>query len=146
MKYYFKPIVVLVFLFSITTYSQQKTKPKLIVGIVIDQMRAEYLYRFQENYTENGFKRLMQEGFNVKNTHYNYIPTETGPGHTSIYTGTTPANHGIVSNYWYDRDLKKNIYCAEDNTVYLVDNKGINKEVKYKNFSRSPKHNLTTDQ
>lgn len=144
MKYYFKPIVVLVFLFSITTYSQQKTKPKLIVGIVIDQMRAEYLYRFQENYTENGFKRLMQEGFNVKNTHYNYIPTETGPGHTSIYTGTTPANHGIVSNYWYDRDLKKNIYCAEDNTVYLVDNKGINKEVKYKNFSRSPKHNLTT--
>jgi predicted AlkP superfamily pyrophosphatase or phosphodiesterase len=127
-----------------TSNAQQVEKPKLIVGVVIDQMRAEYLYRFQENYTENGFKRLMREGFNVKNTHYNYVPTATGPGHTSIYTGTTPANHGVVANSWYSRDLKRKINCVEDTTVFLVDNSGIEKDLKYKNFSRSPKNALTT--
>ena len=131
-------------LLSQISFSQQQDKPKLIVGIVIDQMRAEYLYRFQDNYAENGFKRLLREGFNVKNTHYNYIPTATGPGHTSIYTGTTPVNHGIVSNDWYNRELGRSIYCAEDSTVFLVDHLGVQKDEKFKNFSRSPKNNLTT--
>lgn len=101
--------------------AQQKEQPKLVIGIVIDQMRAEYLYRFQDNYSEAGFKRLLKEGFNVKNTHYNYIPTATGPGHASIYTGTTPENHGIINNDWYNRQLKKMTYCALDKTVVLVD-------------------------
>jgi predicted AlkP superfamily pyrophosphatase or phosphodiesterase len=131
-------------LLSQISFSQQQDKPKLIVGVVIDQMRAEYLYRFQDNYAENGFKRLLREGFNVKNTHYNYIPTATGPGHTSIYTGTTPVNHGIVSNDWYNRELGRSIYCAEDSTVFLVDHLGVQKDKKFKNFSRSPKNNLTT--
>jgi predicted AlkP superfamily pyrophosphatase or phosphodiesterase len=131
-------------LLSQISFSQQQDKPKLIVGIVIDQMRAEYLYRFQDNYAENGFKRLLREGFNVKNTHYNYIPTATGPGHTSIYTGTTPVNHGIVSNDWYNRELGRSIYCAEDSTVFLVDHLGVQKDKKFKNFSRSPKNILTT--
>ena len=131
-------------LLSQISFSQQQDKPKLIVGIVIDQMRAEYLYRFQDNYAENGFKRLLREGFNVKNTHYNYIPTATGPGHTSIYTGTTPVNHGIVSNDWYNRELGRSIYCAEDSTVFLVDHLGVQKDKKFKNFSRSPKNNMTT--
>jgi predicted AlkP superfamily pyrophosphatase or phosphodiesterase len=131
-------------LLSQISFSQQQDKPKLIVGIVIDQMRAEYLYRFQGNYAEDGFKRLLREGFNVKNTHYNYIPTATGPGHTSIYTGTTPVNHGIVSNDWYNRELGRSIYCAEDSTVFLVDHLGVQKDKKFKNFSRSPKNNLTT--
>ena len=131
-------------LLSQISFSQQQDKPKLIVGVVIDQMRAEYLYRFQGNYAEDGFKRLLREGFNVKNTHYNYIPTATGPGHTSIYTGTTPVNHGIVSNDWYNRELGRSIYCAEDSTVFLVDHLGVQKDEKFKNFSRSPKNNLTT--
>ncbi len=83
-------IVLIALVFSNQVYCQIKDKPKLIVGIVVDQMRAEYLYRFQDNYTENGFKRLMKKGFNVKNVHYNYLPTSTGSGHASIYTGTTP--------------------------------------------------------
>lgn len=86
--------LLMLFCFSQISCSHQQEKSKLIVGIVIDQMRAEYLYRFQENCTENGFKRLLKEGFNV-NLHYNYIPTATGPGHTSIYKGTTPVNHGL---------------------------------------------------
>ncbi|WP_396590989.1 alkaline phosphatase family protein [Allomuricauda sp. R78024] len=56
-------------------FARHNDKPKLVVGIIIDQMRVEYLYRFQNNYTENGFKRLMREGFNVRNMHYNYVPT-----------------------------------------------------------------------
>src|SRR5690606_11060479 len=104
------------------------------------QMRAEYLYRFQDNYTENGFKRLMQEGFNVKNMHYNYIPTTTGAGHSSIYTGTTPANHGIVNNTWYSKEKNRTVYCAEDLEVSLVDNPDSMDSDKKEAYSRSPKN------
>ena len=95
----------------------KKSSPKLIVGIVIDQMRYDYLTRFNNRFGENGFKKLQGEGYNCKNHHYNYIPTYTGPGHASIFTGTTPQNHGIVSNYWYDKFEKKQVYCAGDSTV-----------------------------
>jgi predicted AlkP superfamily pyrophosphatase or phosphodiesterase len=89
-------------------------QPRLVVGIVIDQMRYDYLYRYYDQYGERGFKRLMKEGMNFTYAHYNYIPTYTGPGHASIYTGTTPYNHGIISNDWYDRKSKKEIYCVSD--------------------------------
>lgn len=95
----------------------QAKKPKLVVGIIVDQMRQEYLYRFADRYSEGGFKRMMKDGFMMKNGHYNYIPTNTGPGHASVYTGTTPATHGIISNDWYVKSLDKMIYCAEDTTV-----------------------------
>jgi len=89
-------------------------RPKLVVGIVVDQMRYDYLIRFYNKYGNNGFKRLMNNGFNCENTHFNYIPTYTAVGHTSIYTGTTPSMHGIISNNWYDKELKKSIYCVDD--------------------------------
>lgn len=89
-------------------------KPTLVIGIVVDQMRHDYLYRFYNHFGEGGFKRLMQEGFIYEDCHYNYFPTFTGPGHTSIYTGTTPSIHGIVANTWFDRNKGTNIYCAED--------------------------------
>lgn len=94
--------------------------PKLIVGIVIDQMRYDYLYRFMSKFGNDGFKRLMTEGFNCRNTNYNYTPTETGPGHASVYTGTTPSIHGIVGNNWYVRAENKSIYCTEDKTMKTV--------------------------
>ncbi len=96
------------------------TQPKLVVGIVVDQMRYDYLTRFYTKYGEGGFKRMVNEGFNCKNNHYNYIPTYTGPGHASIYTGTTPKMHGIIGNNWYDKSLGEMIYCAEDKTVMAV--------------------------
>ena len=95
-------------------------KPKLVVGIIVDQMRQEYLYRFADRYSEGGFKRMMKDGFMMKNGHYNYIPTYTGPGHASVYTGTTPATHGIIGNDWYVKSLDQMIYCAEDTTVSNV--------------------------
>jgi len=108
---------------EITTKTQPKiyeTNPKLIVGIVVDQMRYDYLVKFYNKYGEGGFKRLMNNGYNLKNVHYNYIPTYTAVGHTSIYTGTTPVNHGIISNNWYDKYLKKSIYCVDDDNYQTV--------------------------
>ncbi|MEO5775784.1 MAG: alkaline phosphatase PafA [Flavobacterium sp.] len=107
------------FLFVISNLSAQQ-RPKLVVGIVVDQMKMEYLYRFQSDFSENGFKRLMNDGFTFYNMHYNYMPTYTAPGHASIYTGTTPAMHGIVSNEWYSRSLGKERYCTDDASVQTL--------------------------
>jgi len=94
--------------------------PKLVVGIVVDQMRYDYLTRFWNQYGEGGFKRMVNEGFNCKNNHFNYAPTSTGPGHTSIYTGTTPAMHGIIGNDWYDKQANEMVYCAGDDSYASV--------------------------
>ncbi|NKI28142.1 alkaline phosphatase family protein [Arenibacter sp. 6A1] len=90
------------------------TTPKLVVGIVVDQMRYDYLSRFWHQYGDGGFKRMVQEGFNCKNNHFNYAPTYTGPGHASVYTGATPSSHGIIGNDWYDKESDKSVYCAGD--------------------------------
>jgi predicted AlkP superfamily pyrophosphatase or phosphodiesterase len=95
-------------------------KPKLVVGVIVDQMRTEYLYRYAEGFTEGGFKRLMREGFANHNTHFNYIPTFTGPGHATVFSGATPAAHGIVGNDWYSRELRRPIYCVADTSVQVV--------------------------
>lgn len=95
-------------------------KPKLVVGIVVDQMRYDYLTRFWERYGDDGFKRMVREGFNFKNNHFNYVPTYTGPGHASVHTGTSPINHGIIGNDWYDKFAGEMVYCTEDDSVEPV--------------------------
>ena len=94
--------------------------PKLVVGIVVDQMRYDYLTRFWNHYGDAGFKRLVGQGFNCRNNHFNYAPTSTGPGHASVYTGTTPSTHGIIGNEWYDKENSQSVYCAGDNTQTSV--------------------------
>jgi predicted AlkP superfamily pyrophosphatase or phosphodiesterase len=94
--------------------------PKLVVGIVVDQMRVDYIYRYWNNFGEGGFKRLINEGAFLRNAHYTYVPTVTGPGHASIYTGSVPAYHGIVANDRYDRASGTTIYCVKDSTVQGV--------------------------
>lgn len=101
-------------------FNQKSEQPKLVVGIVVDQMCYEYLYRYQERFGENGFRKIMKNGTNCRTTLYNYVPTYTGPGHASIYTGTTPANHGIVGNEWYDRNSGKVLNCVYDSTEKSV--------------------------
>ncbi|MGK0446973.1 MAG: putative AlkP superfamily pyrophosphatase or phosphodiesterase [Polaribacter sp.] len=117
-------ILILSTIFFISCKSQEtkQQKPKLVVGIVIDQMRYDYLTRFTDRFGENGFKRLLNNGFSIENAYYNCIPTYTAVGHASIYTGTTPDSHGIISNNWYDRFLKKSIYCVDDNNYKTVGN------------------------
>ena len=98
----------------------QIARPKLVIGLVIDQMRWDYLYRYIDLYGANGFKRLLKEGFSCENTMVPYIPTVTGAGHTCIYTGSVPAIHGVVANDWVDRETGVLMYCAKDTTVLPV--------------------------
>jgi len=117
-----KKIVAIFFLAMLTANSYSQKKPKLVVGIVVDQMRQEYLYRFDSKFSEGGFKRLVGNGFMLKNAHYNYVPTYTGPGHASVYSGTTPAVHGIIGNDWWDKNAKKSVNCVEDERYKAVGN------------------------
>jgi len=96
------------------------SKPKLVVGIVVDQMRWDFLYRYSNRYTANGFKRLLGEGFTCENAFIPYTPTVTAAGHTSIYTGSVPAVDGIVGNNWFDQNEQRSVYCSEDKTVKTV--------------------------
>ena len=118
---------------SCVSFSQVKTaqqiptpdKPKLIIGIVVDQMRYDFITRYWDKYGNGGFKRLLSQGYSCDNTHYNYVPTYTGPGHTAIFTGSVPAIDGIIANDWYDRSSGKTVYCTQDDTAKTIgaDNK-----------------------
>jgi predicted AlkP superfamily pyrophosphatase or phosphodiesterase len=126
------------FVFTFALYLQAQDRPKLVVGIVVDQMKMEYLYRFNNDFSNDGFKRLMNNGYVFHNVNYNYMPTYTGPGHASIYTGTTPSVHGIVGNEWFSRKLGKDRYCTEDASVKTIGD-GTKAEGEM-----SPKNLLTT--
>jgi len=99
------------------TQSEATEAPRLIVGIVVDQMRYDYLTRFANHYGEDGFRRLINRGFSCKNNHFNYAQTSTAPGHASVYTGSTPSVHGIIGNNWYDKMNHRMVYCVSD-TAY----------------------------
>jgi len=111
-----KPVLIfsLLFAISINANQNEEQKPKLVVAVVVDQMRYDFLENLSYRFSENGFNRLINEGYNCKNNFYNYVPTVTGPGHSSISTGSTPMTHGIVGNNWYDREQNKSVYCTDD--------------------------------
>ena len=122
---------------SVAQHPTWQDPPKLVVGIVVDQMRADYIYRYWDNFGEGGFKRLINEGSFQRDAHFNYMPTVTGPGHASIYTGTTPSHHGIVANDRYDRTSRRTIYCVLDTSVKGVGSSALNGQ-------RSPAQLLST--
>ncbi|AZI27876.1 alkaline phosphatase family protein [Pedobacter sp. G11] len=122
----------------VKAFPAEVARPKLVVGLVVDQMRWDYLYRFYNRYGNGGFKRLINEGFSVENTLIPYTPTYTAVGHTTIYTGSVPAVHGIIGNDWYDSESKKNVYCTEDSTVVTVGSSPSSEG------NMSPKNMLTT--
>jgi len=103
-----------------TTSTIKNVKPKLVIGIVIDQMRYDYLNRFEHRFGEGGFKRIINNGYNLKNTHLNYTPSKTAVGHASIFTGTTPRNHGIMGNDWYDKYQQKSVNNSNDDNFKTV--------------------------
>ena len=115
-----KIISTLLILITINVYSQQK--PKIVVGIVVDQMRYDFIDRFWNDFSQNGFKKLVNTGHFCRNTNFGYMPTFTGPGHASIFTGTTPSTHGIIANNWFDKESEKLIYCAGDGDMHTVCN------------------------
>ena len=103
---------------SVAAQSQFGERPKLVVGIVVDQMRWDYLSRYYDKFTQDGFRRLIDKGYSCNNCQINYLPTVTAIGHTSAYTGTTPAFHGICGNNFYIDGRKT--YCTKDTTVDVV--------------------------
>ncbi|RYY50837.1 MAG: alkaline phosphatase family protein [Chitinophagaceae bacterium] len=110
------------FVFACTVFAQPRAntatqKPALVVGLVIDQMRWDYLYRFEKLYGPDGFKRLLTQGFSFDNTLIPYTPTYTAAGHTCVYTGSVPAIHGIVGNDWFEKSINAGMYCTSDSTV-----------------------------
>ncbi len=111
---------------------------KLVVGIVIDQMRWDYLYRFYDKYENDGFKRLLNTGYSLNNVHIDYVPTVTAIGHSSIYTGSVPSIHGIAGNTWIDKETGKDVYCTADLSVKPVGSDDV------RNGSHSPKNLLST--
>ncbi len=96
-------------------------RPKIVIGIVVDQMRWDYLYRYYNRYAEDGgFKRLLSQGFSCDNTLIPYTPTITACGHSSIYTGSVPAINGITGNEWWDYTTSQLVYCTEDDNTKTV--------------------------
>ena len=124
--------------------SQAQEKPKLVVAIVVDQMRYDYVYRFWNQFGDNGFKKLVNEGYFLRNTHYNYTPTYTGPGHASIFTGTTPSVHGIIGNNWYNKADGLSVYCAGDGNSTTVCDCDNHIDVESTAGKMSPHRMLTT--
>lgn len=96
------------------------SRPKIVVGIVVDQMRWDFLYRYYDRYGDDGFKRLLKEGFSCENTFINYLPSYTGVGHAAVFTGSVPAINGITGNNWIDQQSGKTVYCTDDSTVQTV--------------------------
>ena len=123
----FKILFVPFILFAISAFSQKPApgssklpRPKLMVGLVVDQMRYDFLYRYYERYTSGGFKRLLNEGFSCENTQISYIPTYTACGHASLYTGSVPSINGIAGNDWIIQSTGEQMYCTDDSTVSPV--------------------------
>jgi Type I phosphodiesterase / nucleotide pyrophosphatase len=106
--------------YSQSSQGQQSPHPKIVIGLVVDQMRWDYLIRFRDLYGSGGFKRLLTEGFSCDNTLIDYGPSVTACGHTAVYSGSVPAITGIINNDWYDRYRHKKVYCTEDSTVQGV--------------------------
>jgi predicted AlkP superfamily pyrophosphatase or phosphodiesterase len=110
-------LLLLTFAACQSKHSDTVARPRLVVGIVVDQMRWDYLYRYYDRYCEGGFKRLMHHGFSCDNTMINYLPAFTAVGHTCIFTGSVPAFSGISGNDWVEQATNQRMYCTDDSTV-----------------------------
>lgn len=114
-------VSVLALLLTVSAMAQPVQRPKLVVGIVVDQMRWDYLYRYADRYSDKGgFRRMLSTGFTCENTLIPYAPTVTACGHSTIYSGAVPAISGITGNTWWDKDQNKTVYCTEDKNVNTV--------------------------
>jgi hypothetical protein len=133
-----KFVFYLCLLITFSATAQNLQRPKLVVGIVVDQMRWDYLYRYYDRYSNDGFKRVLNGGFSCENTFINHLPSVTGVGHATIYTGSVPALHGIAANEWVEQLSGKSVYCTSDSTVQPVGN------ASAVEGSMSPRNLLTT--
>jgi hypothetical protein len=100
--------------------SAYNARPKLIVAIVIDQFRGDYLERYRDQFGEGGFRLFLDHGAYFSNCFYNYANTRTGPGHATLFTGAYSNGHGIADNEWWDPQKRKMVTSVEDDSTKLV--------------------------
>ncbi len=108
---------------SAQTKKPAAPKIKLVLGIVIDQFRYDYLTRFADQFGEGGFKRLLTSGAVFSNAHYPYTPTVTACGHAAFMSGSAPNENGIIANEWWDRETGKKITSVSDPNTKLLGGK-----------------------
>jgi predicted AlkP superfamily pyrophosphatase or phosphodiesterase len=94
--------------------------PKLVVVIVIDQFRGDYLERYRDQFGDSGFRLLLDHGAYFTDCNYDYANTRTAPGHATLFTGTYSTGHGIVANEWWDPQKKKTVTSVEDDSTQLL--------------------------
>ena len=100
--------------------SAYNAHPKLVVVIVIDQFRGDYLERYRDQFGDSGFRLFLDHGAYFSNCNYNYANTRTAPGHATLFTGAYSNGHGIVANEWWDQKKKKMVSSVEDDATKLV--------------------------
>jgi predicted AlkP superfamily pyrophosphatase or phosphodiesterase len=113
---------------------QSVPRPKLVVGIVVDQMRWDFLYRYSNRYGADGWRRLLKEGFSCENAFISYVPTVTAVGHSTVYTGSVPSIHGIIGNNWFNKETGRVVYCTDDDSVRSVGSNSIAGRMSPKNM------------
>jgi predicted AlkP superfamily pyrophosphatase or phosphodiesterase len=99
--------------------AQKQQRPRLVLLIVVDQFRYDYLQRFNDLFVPNGLKRLMNDGASWTQANYDHMPTYTAPGHATLMTGAWPAETGIIGNDWPDRDGGRFVTSVSDTTAVL---------------------------
>jgi predicted AlkP superfamily pyrophosphatase or phosphodiesterase len=117
--------------------SAYNARPKLVVIVVIDQFRGDYLERYHDQFGEGGFRLFLDHGANFSDCNYNYANTRTGPGHATLLTGAYSNGHGIIANEWWDPQKKRMVTSVQDDDTKLV---GISSDAP----GSSP-HNLLAD-
>src|SRR5258708_21316059 len=106
---------------SIPTFaSAYNSHPKLVVVIVIDQFRGDYLERYRDQFGDSGFRLFLDHGAYFPNCNYNYANTRTAPGHSTLFTGAYSNGHGIAANEWWDQKKKRMVTSVEDDDTNLV--------------------------
>lgn len=131
-------LIILSLFFTINlSFAKDVERPKLVVGIMVDQMRWDYLYRYYERYGDDGFKRLLNEGYSMENAYIDYLPTFTAIGHSSVYTGSVPAIHGISGNNWVVQATGEDMYCTQDDEATAVGSNGKAGKMSPKNLQVS---------
>src|ERR1022692_2414569 len=121
--------------------SAYNAHPKLVVVIVIDQFRGDYLERYRDQFGEGGFRLLLDHGANFTDCNYDYANTRTAPGHATLFTGAYSNGHGIHANEWWDPKKKRMVTSVEDDDTKLV---GLTGDAASNKAGASP-HNLLAD-
>jgi hypothetical protein len=121
-RFFVTLVVTLIWLGSIPTAfaSAYNAHPKLVVVIVIDQFRGDYLERYRDQFGDGGFRVFLEHGANFTDCNYDYANTRTAPGHATLFTGSYTSGHGIVANEWWDQQKKKRVTSVEDDSTKLV--------------------------